>query len=141
MPLMTTHNKLRNLLLAALLCIGIGIAVSSSPAAAADTRWNYTNGCTLSPDGVPGLYNFRDICNRHDVCYARFSNGAHLYGTNEWGRATCDNIFLSEMNSYCSARFAWWDARRGTCQSAARTYYNAVRAFGIPFYYDNNTMW
>ena len=87
----------------------------------------------MSPDGIPGFYNFRDICNQHDVCYARFSNGSHQYGTNEWGRLTCDNQFLSNMNNYCYNRFAWYDPRRNTCLSIAGTYYSAVRRLGAPF--------
>ena len=102
---------------------------------------SFTNGCTLSPDGIPGFYNFRDICNQHDVCYARFSNGSHQYGTNEWGRLTCDNQFLSNMNNYCYNRFAWYDPRRNTCLSIAGTYYSAVRRLGAPFYYDYNLVY
>lgn len=51
---------------------------------------------------------------RHDVCHAviqqrlasvRFHRGRPI--------AVCDNNSLNEMNSYCKARFPWWDALVG----------------------------
>lgn len=138
---MTLKLHIKKLFLALVLTLTAGVALASSPASAGDSRWNYTNGCTLSPDGVPGLYNFRDICNLHDVCYARYSNGSHQYGTTESGRSTCDGLFLSNMTQYCNARFPWYDGRRGYCLGVAWTYYSAVRNFGSSFYYDWNTKW
>ncbi len=87
---------IRNTILAFVAALTVAAGLSVSTASAADSRSSYTNGCTLSPDGIPGFYNFRDICNQHDVCYARFSNGSHQYGTNEWGRLTCDNQFSEQ---------------------------------------------
>lgn len=124
------------LLIATLLTV---TAVSVATASAADPRAVYTNGCTLSPDGLPGLYNFRDICNHHDICYARFPDGSHQYGSTEAGRATCDSLFLNEMTTYCRNRFSGWDPRRANCVGTAGTYYYAVRNLGRPFYYDYNT--
>ena len=138
---MTTTRMIRNTILAFVAALTVAAGLSVSTASAADSRSSYTNGCTLSPDGIPGFYNFRDICNQHDVCYARFSNGSHQYGTNEWGRLTCDNQFLSNMNNYCYNRFAWYDPRRNTCLSSAGTYYSAVRRLGAPFYYDYNLVY
>lgn len=106
-----------------------------------DPRAAYTNGCTLSPDGVPGFYNFRDICNRHDICYARYPDGHHQYGTNETGRYICDLQFRNEMRNYCTNRFGRFDPRRYSCYGIADTYYSAVRKLGWPFYYDYNTNW
>jgi len=105
--------------------------------AATDSRWNYTNGCTIVPDVTPWA-NFTSSCNYHDVCYARYPSGAHQYGTNETGRARCDVQFLGRMDSACEA-LKWWD--EPPCFATAVAYYNGVRLYGAPAYYDYNTIW
>ena len=119
----------------------VGTATAPARPAYADPRAQYTNGCTLSPDGIPGFYNFRDICNRHDICYARYPDRHHQYGSDENGRYTCDALFLNEMTNYCANRFGRLDPRRYTCYNTAASYYTAVRNLGRPFYYDYNLVY
>jgi hypothetical protein len=104
----------------------------------ADERYKYTNGCTMSPDAPLGA-EFKEVCNNHDVCYARFNDGHHIYGTNEDGRKKCDLFFLYDMSVVCKDKPA--GVRRNACYVSASTYYNAVRLLGGKFYYDNNTLY
>jgi hypothetical protein len=93
----------------------------------------------MSPDRIPKLITLTDLCNMHDVLYARFPDGRHELGSNEWGRWQADLRFLGAMVSRCNASYAWYDLRRGACIQAVHVYYNAVRVAGWGFYYDNNT--
>jgi hypothetical protein len=104
-----------------------------------DPRLQYTNGCTMAPDRIPRLISLTDLCNMHDVLYARFPDGHHEFGSNEWGRLQADLRFLGAMLSRCNAAYSWYDPRRGVCLNTVSVYYHAVRALGAPFYYDSNT--
>lgn len=102
-----------------------------------DLRFKYTNGCTFVPDVTP-LIDFVRSCNLHDICYARYENGRHEYGSNEVGRAKCDTLFLGRMYNACKERV--WHEVPG-CLSVAKAYHNGVVLFGGPYYYDYNTQW
>jgi hypothetical protein len=77
----------------------------------------------------------------HDVLYARYPDGHHQYGSNEWGRLQADTVFYGAMLSRCAQTYAWYDPRRGVCNSSVTTYFLAVRQYGAAFYYDNNTVY
>ncbi len=135
-----SFERLAALLVGALTLLG----VLAAPAAAhpgGDHRYRYVNGCTMAPDRLPGLIDLKDLCNKHDIWYARYDDGHHQFGTNELGRLRADRAFLSAMNSRCQSRFAWYDPRRTACMYAVDKYYRAVRLAGIPWYYDRNTRW
>jgi hypothetical protein len=89
--------------------------------AAQDPRLKFVNGCTLSPDRQPGIYDFTSACNHHDVCYARYPDGHHQYGDGEKGRAICDKMFHEEMYRLCTAQHPGTSfiegVRRGSCQA------------------------
>jgi hypothetical protein len=114
-------------------------AVATLAVSAGDPRLQYTNGCTMSPDRIPKLITIKDLCDMHDVLYARFPDGHHEYGTNELGRLRADNVFLGAMLSRCNSTYSWYDPRRDLCARSALVYYTAVRTFGAAFYYDYNT--
>lgn len=92
------------------------------------------NGCSFSPDGVPGIYSFRHACAHHDGCYIGFPrNGTPTYWTS---RLQCDNWFLSDMTASCNWQHGWaavtyWG--RG-CLAAAAAYYGSVRGGGWYWY-------
>ena len=130
---MKTHAA--RLLTTAIVMVG-SIAIFAAPASA-DSRARYTNGCTVVPDVMPWL-NFRGACNKHDICYARYSNGLHQYGETEKSRKICDDQFAARMYGSCKAR-VWYE--EPSCMSYAVNYYLGVRLLGKPFYDDYNTMW
>ncbi|MFV0306674.1 MAG: phospholipase A2 [Desertimonas sp.] len=93
-----------------------------------------TDGCSTpgaNVNSVWGIYNFRHACVHHDGCYTGFPrNGQATYWVS---RAQCDAWFLSDMRASCrwqhgSDLSATWRAR--SCNTAANTYYGAVRAAG-----------
>lgn len=125
----------RILLTAAIMLGSIAMLAAPASAQANDQRAQYTNGCTIVPDVMPWL-NFRDACNGHDICYARFEDGHHEFGAD--GRVDCDDIFLGRMVANCDSQPILW---RPSCYSYAGEYYLGVRAVGAPFYFDDNTVW
>ena len=130
---MRTHAA--RLLTTAIVMVG-SIVIFAAPASA-DSRTKYTNGCTIVPDVTPWS-NFHNACNKHDICYARYSNGLHQYGENEVARAMCDNDFLWRMSRSCKT-LVW--RKEPACLVNAVAYYNGVRLLGAPAYYDFNTIW
>jgi RHS repeat-associated protein len=102
----------------------------SSVSSTGAPRSYHGNGCgpggwkkNLIPNAIPAVFDFKDACNNHDWCYGQ------KYGT---ARRTCDNNFLSDMNSWCDeyATGTWtgW-ARHKPCLGYAQVYYNAVRGW------------
>jgi hypothetical protein len=126
------NNKL--LLTTVIVMVG-SIAISAAPVSA-DSRTQHTNGCTIVPDVTPWS-DFHNACNKHDICYARYSNGLHRYGETEISRKICDDQFLGRMYKACKSR-VWRE--EPACMATALQYYNGVRRLGVPFYYDNNTL-
>lgn len=124
----------RQLVAGASVAVGLGVGgaalASPSPVAAHEPR---TNGCTLSPDSgyAPVYYNFHEACDEHDLCY-----GGHLRGDGSAGRRACDNEFRTDMRRWCAERYdGWWERPlRSNCYGVAEVYYQAVRAFGGPFF-------
>src|SRR5262249_10317981 len=87
--------------------------------------------CTVSPDRIWGLFDFRSSCAWHDWCY-RYAP----YGRNPWGRYMCDSIFHSLMRASCRRMHSWWNPLRYVCYRIAKIYYLAVRWWGwIAFYF------
>jgi len=112
------------------------ISIFAAPASA-DSRTQYTNGCTFVADVTPWS-DFRDACNKHDICYARYSNGLHRYGETEISRKICDDQFLWRMYRACESR-VWRE--EPACMANALAYYSGVRIGAAPWYYDFNTIW
>ena len=83
-----------------------------------------TNGCTVVPDRVWGVFNFNHPCDHHDGCY-----GGHWY----W-RSGCDAIFWYDMESSCTQQWSWWHPSRALCRGVRDTYYSGVRALGYHAY-------
>lgn len=107
-----------------------GLAQAAPAVVVAPAHGPYQNGCTLSPDSGP-TFNFHAACDAHDLCY-------HYkpYGNSAAGRKTCDDVFLANMRSSCSARYPYWYQAplKSTCNGFANTYYTAVRTFGGSFF-------
>lgn len=90
------------------------------------------NGCGGSGGvGVPnslGAANFRPSCNTHDCCYDRCNST----------RATCDTDFRANLQAVCAAAYPGsgvvQSMQRGSCNSAANTYYGFVNRFGQTYY-------
>lgn len=127
----TTHRGgrvWRAVLAAGLLLLSLLIVqatTTSTPAAAHDA---YSNGCTLVPDSG-SYFNFHAACDSHDYCYT-----FKYFGDSSQGRLACDQVFLSDMRSYCDSTYWWSWWRRGICRGTASTYYQGVRLFGGPFF-------
>ena len=69
------------------------------------------NGCT----GAPDLY-FTDACNSHDWCYSY----------SEAPKASCDKVFLSDMQNTCNTLFTPNTLKHKGCLKLANTYYRVV---------------
>jgi len=76
--------------------------------------------CSLSPDSMPGIFNFRYSCFLHDTCY----------NTCDAGKATCDAQFLMSMLASCALSL-----QPLQCAGFAGVYYTAV-ALGGGWAYD-----
>ena len=121
-------------LAAAAMAVGLGtggaVLVTAGVASAHEPG---TNGCTLSPDVgyVPVYYDFHAACDAHDLCYITKPKG-----DTSAGRKWCDDEFRGDMKAWCNGYYsAWWAApARVACRGVADVYYNAVRAFGGPFF-------
>lgn len=131
------HTTSRIILVAAIMLGSMAMAAAPASAHGAGQRERYTNGCTIVPDVTPWL-NFRNACNAHDICYARYDDGHHQYGTNGDGRRICDDRFAGAMSANCQSQ-PWYV--RASCYSSASQYYLGVVALGADFYYDNNTLY
>ena len=86
--------------------------------------WWSTNGCTVVPDSVPGVFHFNHACDHHDGCY-----GNHW--ESRWG---CDVRFWRNMESSCTHNWAWWNPARLLCRGVRDTYFAGVRALGYVAY-------
>lgn len=95
-----------------------------------------TDGCSWAPDTLPGGYDFKFPCWRHDFGYRNFKK---TVGTSKFHRdhkKRVDKAFLRDMRSVCN-RFIWADpypaaARKrlkAACFKTATKYYNTVKSF------------
>jgi len=79
-----------------------------------------TNGCTVVPDRVWGVFNFNHACDHHDGCYS-----------GQWqSRYGCDVTMWYDMNATCNEMWSWWHPSRAACKGVRTTYYYGVRALG-----------
>lgn len=76
----------------------------------------------LIPDtwGKAKLYR---ACQRHDDCYSTLGKT----------RSSCDQAFKGDMFAECKSAYGWADVVSG-CRPAAVGYYEAVVAYGAPYY-------
>lgn len=77
-----------------------------------------SDACSWSPDKPLG-YDFTRACHRHDFGYRNYKRQSRFTETN---RKRIDDRFYGDMKTICAGRWA--------CDSAAWTYYQAVRQFG-----------
>ena len=68
-----------------------------------------------------------------------------MYGMS---RKLCDDVFLKEMNTICSAlqrkRWFWHivkGVKRASCKVAAKAYYLAVHTFGAGYFVRKSPAW
>lgn len=99
-------------------------------------NWS-TNYCSSSPNTIPGGYDFKLPCYRHDFGYRNYKK---LVGNAKFKRSyklRIDQGLHADLNRECARKF--WDdpytpAMRRTlknkCYSTATDYYIAVRASG-----------
>jgi hypothetical protein len=90
------------------------------------------NGCGGSGGvGVPdsfGAANFLPACNTHDCCYDRCNSV----------KANCDTDFRTTLLAACATAYAGTGVlqgiKRGSCNAAAKTYYDFVNSRGQQYY-------
>ncbi|MGW0751161.1 phospholipase [Streptomyces sp. NPDC002587] len=82
-----------------------------------------TDYCTSSPDNPFG-FPFRMACARHDFGY-RNHRAAGLFPA---AKSRLDEAFHADLKRVCAH---YSGSRRGSCDSTAWTYYQAVRILGI----------
>lgn len=84
----------------------------------ADGDWR----SNLIPDtwGKAKLYK---ACQNHDECYSTLGRS----------RSSCDHEFKGDMFTECKRAYGQYDSLSG-CRPAAITYYEAVVAYGAPYY-------
>lgn len=97
-----------------------------------------SNGCTWSPDAIPGVLNFKHACDHHDGCYIGFpqSKSSKAKATYWVSRSQCDTWFHSDMRASCR------EQHQGRlkipslnyCFLRALDYYTAVRIAGWAWY-------
>jgi hypothetical protein len=80
--------------------------------------------CTLSPDKLPGLYDFSYACYAHDLCW---QNGS--IGGRQMTIGACNDEFRRRMRDHCDRRNT--GARERACFAVADIYFAAVSAAGI----------
>ena len=85
----------------------------------------YANGCNLEQVGFGYHKTFLKACVAHDLCYHNEPQTTGL------SRKACDQNFYSYMLSICKTRKK---VNLSACESAAWSYYNAVRAGGSRAY-------
>ncbi|WP_239146541.1 phospholipase A2 [Streptomyces sp. SID10815] len=96
-----------------------------------------TDYCTSSPDTLPGGYNFKMACWRHDFGYRNYKSLVGNYYFKKDHKKRVDKALLRDLYSACDYR-PWADpypasqrARlKAACRKTARTYYGAVSAAG-----------
>ncbi|MTJ18937.1 MULTISPECIES: phospholipase A2 [unclassified Dolichospermum] len=69
------------------------------------------DGCTGVPD-----FKFTDACNSHDTCYSY----------SEAPKASCDKVFLKDMQNTCNTLFTPNTLKHKGCLKLANTYYRFV---------------
>jgi hypothetical protein len=84
--------------------------------------------CTLSPDKLPGLYDFSYACYAHDLCW---QNGS--IGGTPMSIGACNDEFRRRMRDHCDRRNTGFGSgvRENACFDVADTYFAAVSAAGI----------
>ena len=76
--------------------------------------------CTGVPDTLPGIFDFTEACEAHDVCYAAGGD-----------RLACDVEFREDLGDLCRAQHPdVFDVRRYACLGFADLYFFGVRLFG-----------
>jgi hypothetical protein len=80
--------------------------------------------CTLSPDKLPGLYDFSYACYAHDLCWQNGSIGGRPMTI-----GACNDEFRRRMRDHCDRRNT--GARERACPAIADIYFAAVSAAGI----------
>ena len=81
-----------------------------------------TDLCSSSPDQPLG-FDFRNSCRRHDFGYRNYKAVSRFPAN----KARIDDSFYFDMKQVCAGYSA---IPRGTCNSLAWTYYQAVKEFG-----------
>lgn len=101
--------------------------IGGVPQVKAQTSNSSTNGCSYVPDRFLGVFNFKQACNNHDICYSKGSGVP---------RKVCDDKFKKEMEEYCEKTYShlYQYPQRGACKTLALTYYGAVRQFSKSYY-------
>ncbi|MFM9707133.1 phospholipase A2 [Streptomyces galilaeus] len=101
-------------------------------------RFNWsTNYCNSSPDTLPGGYDFRWGCYRHDFGYRNYKTLAGNYYFKRDHKLRIDKALLRDLNTACGYR-PWADPYtpsqrkklKEACLKTAKKYYQAVRATG-----------
>ncbi|MFJ3911897.1 phospholipase A2-like protein [Streptomyces sp. 2132.2] len=82
-----------------------------------------TDYCSSSPDNPFG-FPFQTACARHDFGY-RNHKAAGVFSAN---KARLDDALYADLKRVCSA---YSGVKKGSCDSTAWTYYQAVKAFGV----------
>lgn len=96
-----------------------------------------TDGCSKSPDEIPGGYNFRNSCWRHDFGYRNYKSTVGAGTFRSKYKKGVDKAFLGDMKRQCNRKF-WADPLpsalrkkvRAACHKTAQQYYNAVVVLG-----------
>ncbi|MFE9679644.1 phospholipase A2 [Streptomyces sp. NPDC006259] len=96
-----------------------------------------TNYCNSSPDRLPGGYDFRWGCYRHDFGYRNYKALVGKPAFKRDHKLRIDKALLRDLNTACGYR-PWADPYTPTqrknlkkaCLKTAKKYYQAVRAAG-----------
>ena len=88
------------------------------------TAFDDGGACTGVPDTLPGIFDFTEACEEHDVCYAAGVD-----------RLACDVEFREDLVAACVTQHPdALDARRYLCLTFAELYFIGVRLFGGFFF-------
>ncbi|AZM89223.1 MULTISPECIES: phospholipase [Streptomyces] len=82
-----------------------------------------TDYCSSSPDNPFG-FPFQTACARHDFGYRNYKAA----GTFSANKSRLDDAFYADLKRVCSQ---YSGVKKGSCDSTAWTYYQAVKAFGV----------
>ncbi|EFL15184.1 secreted protein [Streptomyces sp. C] len=82
-----------------------------------------TDYCSSSPDNPFG-FPFQTACARHDFGYRNYKAA----GTFSANKSRLDDGFYADLKRVCSQ---YSGVKKGSCDSTAWTYYQAVKAFGV----------
>ncbi|MFF4607935.1 phospholipase A2 [Streptomyces sp. NPDC001339] len=96
-----------------------------------------TDGCTKSPDKLPGGYNFYWACYRHDFGYRNYKKFAGDRVFRAYHKKRIDKVFLQDMRQTCQYK-PWGDPTppvlrkklKAMCLNTAQKYYSAVVVMG-----------